>query len=117
MPGDRSPTETARAYYRALDGHDYDHLRDLLAAEFVHERPDMTLDGREEFVTFMREKRPATDTTHPVDGIYRPVDGDAGELAVRGRLLASDGGVIARFVDVFTFEGENISRVRTFTRG
>jgi len=116
MSGDPGPagearTDRARAYYRALDGGEYDRLADLLASSFVHERPDTTLDGRERFVRFMREGRPTTDTSHPVDAVY--TDGD--EVAVRGRLLSSDGDELTRFVDVFTFHGTDIARIRTYT--
>ena len=38
-----------REYYDALDSHDYDRLESLLAPDFVHDRPEMTLDGRERF--------------------------------------------------------------------
>jgi len=107
------PVARARAYYRALDDDEYDLLAALLAPGFVHERPDMTLEGRERFVRFMREERPATDTTHPVDGVYRRDGSDGGEgdgpdgatdteVAVRGRLLAADGRELTGFVDVFT---------------
>ena len=109
----RAPEATARAYYRALDGDDYDLLADTLTSEFVHERPDMTLSGRERFVQFMREERPQTDTTHPIDAVYEQTDGT--ELVVRGRLLAADDTPITRFVDVFTFDGEKIAKIRTFT--
>ena len=117
MPGDtttdRSPQAAARAYYRALDEGDYDLLTELLVPEFVHERPDMSLEGRSEFVQFMREERPMTDTSHPIDSIYQQVDGDG--IIVRGRLLDSDGDPITAFVDVFAFEGDRIERIRTFT--
>jgi ketosteroid isomerase-like protein len=114
------PVAHARAYYRALDGGDYDLLGALLAPGFVHERPDMTLEGRERFVRFMREERPSTDTTHPVDGVYRrdgpgKPAGDGTEVAVRGRLLAADGRELTGFVDVFTFECGRMVRLRTYT--
>jgi ketosteroid isomerase-like protein len=113
-----------RAYYRALDAGDYELLAALLAPGFVHERPDMTLEGRERFVRFMREQRPTTDTTHPLDGVYRRVgseeaehgredDDPKAELAARGRLLGPDGEEFTGFVDVFTFEGERMVRLRT----
>jgi len=105
--------ERARAYYRALDEHDYEALADLLAPGFVHDRPDRTLDGRERFVRFMREERPQTDTSHPVDVVFESTDGD---VAVRGRLLAADGERITGFVDVFTFDGGEMTRIDTFTR-
>lgn len=103
---------TARAYYDRLDGHEYDALADLLAPGFVHERPDRSLDGRETFVEFMREQRPQTDTTHPIDAVY---ENGADELAVRGRLLDSDGERITSFVDVFSFDGDHIAFIQTYT--
>jgi len=106
------PVERARAYYRAIDGDDYDLLAALLAEGFVHDRPDRSIEGRERFVRFMREERPQTDTSHPVDGVYR----DDGEVAVRGRLLAADGERIAGFVDVFSFTEGRIDRIDTYTR-
>ncbi len=118
------PVARVRAYYRALDGDGYDLLGALLAPEFVHERPDRTLEGRERFVQFMREERPSTDTTHPVDGVYRRTGSneplgespsDTTEVAVRGRLLAADGRELTGFVDVFTFEGGQMVRLRTYT--
>ncbi|MEF8781500.1 MAG: nuclear transport factor 2 family protein [Haloarculaceae archaeon] len=115
MPGEDSHTRTAaaRTYYRALDEDDYDLLADLLAPAFTHIRPDRTLDGCERFVRFMREERPQTDTSHPIDAVYRQAGGD--EVVVRGRLLDTDGDTITRFVDVFSFDGERIEQIRTFT--
>lgn len=111
-------TEAARAYYRALDDHDYDLLADLLAPDFRHERPDLTLDGRDRFVRFMREERPQTDTSHPVDGVFER-EANTGEqtggVAVQGRLLAADGSLITSFVDVFFFDGATIRRIETYT--
>ena len=104
-------TETARAYYGAVDDGAYERLASLLAPEFVHERPDRTLDGRERFVRFMREDRPMTDTTHAVDAVYR----DGEEVAVRGR-LRRDGDDLFGFVDVFSFDDGAIAEIRTYTR-
>ena len=102
-----------RAYYRALDEHDYDRLEDILAPSFVHERPDRTLDGRERFVRFMREERPMTETSHPIDALYRETTGK--EIVARGRLLDADGKEITAFVDVFFVSEGTIDRLRTFT--
>jgi len=107
----------ARAYYRALDGGDYDLLAALLAPGFVHERPDRTLEGADRFVRFMREDRPRTDTAHPVDAVYERAERADGtpEVAVRGRLVADDGTVMTGFLDVFTFDGDDrVSRLRTY---
>jgi len=110
---DRTPEAAARAYYRALDEGDYGLLSALLAPEFVHDRPDMTLDGRERFVRFMREERPMTDTSHPIDGIYTEESGTG--VVARGRLLGPDGETLARFADVFHVENEAITRIETYT--
>ena len=107
-----APVDRARAYYRALDEGDYDLLAALLAEGFVHDRPDRTTEGRERFVRFMREERPQTDTTHPVDTVFEA----DGRVAVRGRLLDADGDPIVGFVDVFTFAGGRIARIETYTR-
>ncbi|QIO21487.1 nuclear transport factor 2 family protein [Haloarcula sp. JP-L23] len=112
--GDETPADPARAYYRALDEGDYDLLTRLLAPEFVHDRPDRTIEGRERFVQFMREERPQTDTTHPIDGVFRQADGSG--VAVRGRLLDADRDPIARFVDVFQFAEGHIERIETYTK-
>lgn len=114
MPGEeRTRTAAARAYYRALDEGDYDLLGDLLAPGFTHVRPDRTLDGRKRFVRFMREERPQTDTSHPIDAVYRQTGGE--EVVVRGRLLDADGDPITRFADVFSFDSGRIEQIRTFT--
>lgn len=102
--------ETANAYYAALDGGDYGALADLLAPGFVHDRPDRTVEGRERFVRFMREERPRTDTTHAVDATVA----DGARVVVEGRLLA-DGELLVGFVDVFSFEGDVVERVTTYT--
>ncbi|MBX0286926.1 nuclear transport factor 2 family protein [Haloarcula salinisoli] len=106
-----APVEQARAYYRAIDDGDYDLLGALLTEAFVHDRPDRTIEGRERFVQFMREERPQTDTTHPVDTVFT----DDSSVAVRGRLLDADGEPIVGFVDVFTFAAGRIDRIQTYT--
>ncbi|WP_254272911.1 nuclear transport factor 2 family protein [Haloarcula marina] len=115
-PDPDAPADRARAYYRALDEGDYDLLERLLAPEFVHDRPDRQLDGRSRFVRFMREERPQTDTSHPVDAVYRRVGDGGTEVVVRGRLLDTDGNRLVGFVDVFRFEDGRICRLDTYTR-
>lgn len=107
-------TALARSYYEAIDGDDYDLLADVLTESFVHDRPDRTIEGRARFVRFMREERPQTDTTHPLDAVYADETGD--EVAVRGRLLGADGGEMVAFVDVFSFGDGAIARIRTYTQ-
>ncbi|EMA20714.1 nuclear transport factor 2 family protein [Haloarcula argentinensis] len=119
--------QRTRAYYDAIDGDDYDQLASLLAPSFVHDRPDRTIDGRDRFVQFMREERPQTDTTHPLDGLFCRQNDSAGrspdsddtataEVVARGSLLDADGECIVGFVDVFTFAGDDIERIETYTR-
>jgi ketosteroid isomerase-like protein len=103
----------AREYYHAIDDGDYEALREALAAEFVHRRPDMTIEGREEFVSFMRSDRPDTETEHALDSVYEVEAGD--RVAVEGRLLRADGNVWFRFVDTFDISERGIKAIRTYT--
>jgi len=118
MASDESGPALARDYYAALDAGDYERLASLLAPEFVHERPDRTLEGRDRFVRFMREERPLTDTSHPIDAVYVP-DGDSRgpstEVAVRGRLLRADGSLLVAFVDCFEVGDGQLQSLRTYT--
>ena len=103
--------ELARAYYEAIDADEYERLRGLLADDFRQERGDMTLDGVDAFVRFMREERPETDTTHAVEAVYGSSDG----VAVEGVLRRADGSVWFRFVDVFRVEDGRVALLRTYT--
>lgn len=132
-------TEAVRAYYRALDAGEYDRLADLLAPDFRQERPDRTFEGREAFVRFVRADRPRTDTRHAIDAVYvgesdedrngggdgdgrgEGGDGDrdrdrGGDVAVEGRLVTEDGELLVTFADAFAFDGDEIARLRTYTR-
>ncbi|EMA42840.1 nuclear transport factor 2 family protein [Halococcus saccharolyticus] len=119
-----SATAVVRSYYAAIDESRYDDLAGLLAAHFVHDRPDRTFEGRETFVAFMRDDRPRTDTTHELDALYVDHDDERGaadnetsssEVAVRGRLLGADDERLFGFLDVHTVEDGSIVRVRTYT--
>ena len=105
--------DLARAYYAAIDQHDYDTLASLLATDFTQHRSDRTLSGADRFVQFMREERPMTDTTHEIEGIY---DGPGG-VAVHGRLVSGDGDDLFTFVDVFDADAdrERLLELRTFS--
>ncbi|QGX95420.1 nuclear transport factor 2 family protein [Haloplanus rallus] len=102
---------TVRAFYAAIDAGEYDRLRGLLAPEFVHHRPDRTLDGRERFVRFMREERPRTDTEHVLDSMCV----GHGETFARGRLRAEGDGDLFGFVDVHRIDGDRIASLSTYT--
>lgn len=105
--------DLAREYYRAIDDGDYDALGDALGGGFVHHRPDQTIEGREEFVSFMRSGRPETDTEHALEAVFEADDG--GRVAAEGRLLRSDGSEWFRFVDVFTVADGRIRTLRTYS--
>ncbi|WP_435123857.1 nuclear transport factor 2 family protein [Halobaculum sp. D14] len=106
-----------RTYYRAIDDGAYDDLASLLSADFVHRRPDRTLEGRDRFVRFMRDERPNPDTVHSVDAVYADADADSGERAARGRLFDAGGEELFAFVDVFRFDdADRLVELRTFTR-
>ncbi len=102
-----------RAYYRSIDGDDYTTLADILAGGFVHRRPDTTIEGREEFVAFMRGGRPERNTEHSIETIYR-TDGDD-RIAAEGRLFHADGSEWFGFVDVFRIGERGIRGIRTYT--
>ncbi|MFB6133910.1 MAG: nuclear transport factor 2 family protein [Halanaeroarchaeum sp.] len=104
------PAELARSYYETIDAHEYDALSALLDEDFVHERPDRTLEGRDTFVSFMRDDRPRTETTHRVDAVLP----GPGGVAVTGRLDAADGSTLFRFVDVFTVRNAHLQHLVTF---
>lgn len=108
------PETVARRYYAAIDDGDYGALAALLHPEFAHRRPDRTLQGREEFVRFMREDRPRTDTAHALECVYLPAE-PADEVAVRGRLRTEAGEELFGFVDVFRIEEGAIAELRTYT--
>lgn len=112
MPGAES---LVRAYYDALDEHAYEELTDLLAPEFVHYRPDRTFEGRAAFVSFMRDDRPTTDTTHDLERVFPGAGAHEDAVAVQGRLLDADGELLFRFADVHVVEGGAIQHVRTYT--
>jgi ketosteroid isomerase-like protein len=108
-------TESVKRYYEAIDASDGDALRAVLDPGFRHDRPDRTLDGRERFVEFMLHERPQTDTTHTVDTLFVPEDGDA-SVAAHGRLFDSDGEEMFAFIDLFTLENGSIVGLQTFTK-
>lgn len=102
-----------RAYYEALDSHGYDRLESLLAPEFVHDRPDMSLDSREEFVTFMRDDRPEMETTHRIESVFQT--GQGSPFAVQGELLDKGGNTITGFVDIVSVSDGKIVGIKTYT--
>jgi ketosteroid isomerase-like protein len=105
--------DVAMSYYDALDSHDYDSLESLLTADFVQYRPDRTFEGRDAFVSFMRDGRPQTDTTHVVERVFE--NRREQSLAVSGRLVDGDEDQLFRFLDVHEFEAGKLARLRTFT--
>ncbi|RJT04387.1 nuclear transport factor 2 family protein [Halococcus sp. IIIV-5B] len=105
--------QPVEAYYSAIDEGRYDDLRGLLAPEFVHDRPDRTIDGPDTFVGFMRDDRPLTDTRHTLEAVC--ANEDDSEFAVRGTLLDADGDPLFGFVDVHTVEDGTIARIETYT--
>jgi hypothetical protein len=108
----------ARTYYEAIDDWDEGALRDILATDFTQHRADQTFDSRAAFVRFMREDRPRTDTRHVIDRVY---DGPNGDVAVAGRLVATDGedagDVLFAFLDVFAVGDGRLESLRTFSTG
>lgn len=105
--------DLASEYYRTVDEDDYETLESLLVEEFVHDRPDMTLEGRDRFVSFMRDERPVKDTVHILEAVYATDDGE--RVAAEGKLVRNDESVWFRFVDTFAFADRKIETIRTYT--
>jgi len=101
----------ARSYYEAIDAGDYDELRELLAPEFTQIRGDRTFEDREAFVSFMRDDRPETDTTHEIEHVT--ADGD--RVVVEGVLRRANGDEWFRFADTFAIENGALASLRTYT--
>ena len=102
-----------REYYRLIDEKEYATLRELLGGDFTHRRPDMTIDGCDAFVEFMRDDRPDRETEHALEAVYEERDGD--RIAAEGTLFRSDGTEWFGFVDSFVVEERRIRSVRTYT--
>jgi ketosteroid isomerase-like protein len=109
------PEALVRGYYRAIDEGDYDALASLLSPKFRQVRGDLTIDGREAFVQFMREERPETTTRHEVDAVYHEHARREPAVAVRGRLYRPDGSVGFGFVDVFEYTDDRLDQLVTYT--
>ncbi|MHC3436714.1 nuclear transport factor 2 family protein [Natrialbaceae archaeon A-gly3] len=98
-----------KRYYEALDDGEYGDLEGILAPGFVQHRPDRTFESRREFVAFMREGRPNTDTRHEL----RDLEVDGREVIVHGRLFDADGTELFVFVDRFTLAEGRIVHLET----
>lgn len=107
------PKGLAREYYRTIDQGDYEALADVLDPGFVQHRPDMTLEGRDRFVAFMREDRPETDTVHDISTVFTAPDA----IAVQGRVVRASGEEWFGFVDVFTIADGVLASLHTYTDG
>lgn len=104
-------TSLVREYYEAIDTEEYTVLASILSRDFVQIRPDRTLEGRDQFLQFMREERPITDTVHEITAMYPGEEG----IAVEGRLTRDDA-VLFGFVDVFHISDEQIGQLTTYTQ-
>ncbi|MFB1065894.1 nuclear transport factor 2 family protein [Natrinema sp. H-ect4] len=100
-----------RRYYDTLDEHDYETLEALLSPEFVQHRPDRTFEDRDEFIKFMRGKRPNPDTDHDLESVIAEAD----RVAVRGRVI-DDGATLFEFADFFDLSAGEIRRLETYSR-
>lgn len=102
-----------REYYRLVDAAENDSFSDVLTEDVVHHRPDMRIEGREEFATFMASGRPEHETEHVIESLYREHDGS--KIAAEGRLCHSDGTEWFRFVDTFSIGEDRVEEIRTHT--
>lgn len=104
-----------KIYYRSLDNHKYDKLKDILYPEFTHYRPDRTIETRKSFISFMKNQRPNKNTTHKIDEIYTKKK----EIAIKGQLQKNQNKKLFEFIDVFTFTQKTktkIKQIKTYTK-
>lgn len=106
------PGALVQAYYEAIDEDEYERLAELLDPEFTQVRGDRTFEHRDAFVRFMRDDRPAKDTTHELEHVT--ADGD--RVVAEGTLYRGDGSVFFYFADAFTVEDGQLQRLETYTR-
>lgn len=106
------PEAVVRAYYDAIDTHDYETFSGLFAPDVVHDRPDRTIEGRESLVSFMRDDRPNKETCHEISRVSE----DGSTTVVDGRLLDADGEELFAFEDDFSISDGRITNIRTRVR-
>ena len=109
------PEGLVRRYYEALDDGEYGDLEAILAPEFVQRRPDRSFESRGEFVGFMRDGRPNTDTRHELRALEVRADGEC--AIARGRLFDAGGTELFAFVDRFTLAEGRVVRLETEVDG
>lgn len=110
-----NPEGLVRGYYRAIDAGEYEDLSRLLTPRFRQVRSDMTIEGRQAFVQFMRDERPETATRHEVEAVYLDETERAPGVAEQGRLYRPGGSVGFGFVDVFECADDRLDRLVTYT--
>lgn len=118
-----------RQLYTHLDAGNYEELAGLLSPNFVHTRPDMVLEGRDDYLKFMEHERPETDTVHVIEGLYttsfsenkrseseygRTHSEEGEHVVVEGKLEINDQ-IAFRFVDVVTLEEKTVTAIKTYT--
>ena len=102
-----------RKYYRLVDADENGSFSGVLSEDVVHHRPDMRIEGREEFATFIASGRPERETEHVIESLYLEHNGT--KVAAEGQLYDSDGKEWFRFVDTFSLNGDSIEKIRTHT--
>ena len=115
---DTSNLDVIQAYYRNLDAKEFETLESLLADEFTQHRPDRTFKNPDQFLEFMRDERPHTDTTHNISNYFSPIIPHSADntIAVRGTLCSENGERMLEFIDVVSFNSDmKIDRIETYT--
>jgi ketosteroid isomerase-like protein len=108
--------EVAKTYLELVDSGRYDELSPLLSEKVVYKtiigRPAIA--GASKLIQYYKETRAVGSGVHGVTGIIADDNGVAVLLRMKGAM--KDGSKLEfEAVDLFTFEGDKIVGIRTFT--
>lgn len=106
--------DIARAYLQIIDSGRYEALIPILSDRIVYRTIGPTVVGPAKLIQYYRDTRVAGHGSHEVTGII--AEGNQAAVLLRMKAEMTDG-TKTEFdaVDLFTFEGEKIVGVRTFS--
>jgi ketosteroid isomerase-like protein len=116
LPSLEKMKEIAKTYLELIDSGRYEELSPLLSEKVVYQTiiGRAPIVGASKVIQYYKETRPVGSGVHEVAGVIAEEDKVAVLLRMKG---AMKNGSRLEFeaVDLFTFEGDKISGIRTFT--
>lgn len=106
--------ETVKTYLEIVDSGRYDELLLILSERVVYQTIGPPVVGASKLIQYYKDTRVAGYGTHEVTGII--AEGNKAAVLLRMKADMKDGSKKQfEAVDLFTFEGDKIAGVRTFT--